>query len=300
MFQRLSPFFWYGLLALTYIVLSLTVTVNPKTLDTLNLELAQYRLLLFAVIIPYVLIWFAAFYAYLKMNQYTALLGDARERPAFKEISRGIQVMAWGLALPAIIGVILRAIGVKNPGFESTAIIISNYLTLLVPLIAYTLIGNGSHKLAVLSKANITRNGFRLFILTFIVLSVYYTFLSLYSRKFNDNPYHLSRNLMILTIIIPYLYAWFIGFLSCYELLSFARKIKGLLYKRALNLLTSGIAIMIVSSIFIQFINIIFANDSSTSLGSILILVYVLLITEAIGFILIANGAKSLKRIEEI
>jgi hypothetical protein len=299
-FKRFSPFFWYGVLALTYLVLSLTLAVNPKTLDRLNLDLAQYRLLTFGVILPYILIWFTAFFAYLKINQYARLLGGAREGPAFREIGLGIQVMAWGLAIPAIVSLVLRAIGVKYPGFEPTAIIISNYLTLLVPLIAYTLIGNGSHKLAVLSKAKINRNGFRLFVLMFLVLCVYYTFLTLYSRRFNGNPYHLSRQLTMLTIIIPYLYAWFLGFLSCYELATFARKIKGLLYKRALNLLTSGIGIMIVSSIFIQLINVVFVNDNSTSLGSLLILVYLLLVTEAIGFILIASGAKSLKRIEEI
>jgi uncharacterized membrane protein len=80
----------------------------------------------------------------------------------------------------------------------------------------------------------------------------------------------------------------------------YAKKIKGLLYKRALNRLAAGIATVIGSSIFIQFINIVFAYKNNGSLGSLLVLIYLLLAVEAIGYILIASGAKNLKRIEEI
>ena len=153
MFRKFSPFFWYGILAAAYIILSLSLPVNAKTLHTLHLNMAQYRLIIFAVIIPYILIWFAAFYAYIKMDQYKRLLGNSPEAPAFHDISLGLRVMAWGLAIPAITNLILKAIAAKHPGFTGAAAIIGNYLTLLVPLIAYTYIGNGSHRLAVISKA---------------------------------------------------------------------------------------------------------------------------------------------------
>lgn len=102
------------------------------------------------------------------------------------------------------------------------------------------------------------------------------------------------------TIIVPYLYAWFMGLMSCYEIIMYSQRIKGLLYKRALNRLAGGIGAVIGSSIFIQFINVVYAYKTNSSLGPLLILIYLLLVVEAIGYILIANGAKNLKRIEEI
>ena len=295
-----SAFFWYVLLALTYLILSLTLPVNSHTLSQLHLSVNQYRALVFVVILPYIIIWGAAFYSYTLMSAYTRLLGDAKEKPAFYDISRGITVLAWGLAIPAIISTILKGIVAKHLNLEESVTIINNYITLLVPLIAFTLIGNGTRRLSDLVHARPGKNGMRLFAVLFIALGVYYTFLTLTARKFHGNPYHLSREITMLTIIIPYLYAWFMGFMNCYEIMLFAKKVKGLLYKRALNMLGAGIAIVIGSIIFLQFITIAFAYKTANSLSSILVLVYLLLVTEAIGYYLIAAGAKKLKRIEEI
>ncbi|MEO7945425.1 MAG: hypothetical protein ABIR37_04730 [Candidatus Saccharimonadales bacterium] len=234
------------------------------------------------------------------MKAYTRLLGDERETPAFMNITKGVQTMAWGLAVPAIISVILKAIGAKHPGFADTAIIISNYLTLLVPLIAFVFISNGSRLLSDLVKVRPGRNGMRIFVLLFIAFGVYYTVLTLTARKFHGNPYHLSREITMFTVIVPYLFAWFMGLMSCYEIVLYSKKIKGLLYKRALNRMSAGIGAVIGSSIFIQFINVVYAYKSNNSLGSLIILIYLLLTIEAVGYVLIASGAKNLKRIEEI
>lgn len=295
-----SAFFWYIVLALTYLILSLTLPVNSHTLSQLHINLNQYRALVFVVILPYIVIWGTAFYSYTQMSAYTKLLGDAKERPAFYDITRGITVLAWGLAIPAIISTILKAVVAKHQNLEESVTIINNYITLLVPLIAFTLIGNGTRRLSDLVHTRPGKNGMRLFALLFIALGVYYAFLTLSARKYHGNPYHLSREVTMLTIIIPYLYAWFLGFMNCYEIALFAKKIKGLLYKRALNMLGAGIATVIGSTIFLQFITIAFAYKSTNSLGSILVLVYLLLVIEAVGYYLIASGAKKLKRIEEI
>lgn len=295
-----SAFFWYTLLAVTYLILSLTLPVSNQTLTQLHINMSQYRALVFVVILPYILIWGAAFYSSNKMAQYSKLLGDAKEKPAFYDISRGIAVLAWGLAVPAIINTILKAVIVKHPGSQDTVTIINNYIALLVPLIAFTLIGNGSRRLSDFINARPSKNGMRLFALLFIALGVYYSFLTLSARKYHGNPYHLSREVTMFTIIVPYLYAWFMGFMNCYEIALYAKKIKGLLYKQALNLLGMGIAIVIGSTIFLQFITIAFAYKTTNSLGSILVVVYLLLITEAVGYFMIASGAKKLKRIEEI
>jgi hypothetical protein len=298
--KKNSAFFWYAILAILYLVLSLVLPVNQHTLSQLHLSMYQYRVLVFVILIPYILIWFTAFFAYVKIRDYTTTLGKEREAPAFAHITKGVQVMAWGLAVPAIISTILKAIAVQHASFSQAATIISSYLTLIVPLIAFTFISDGSRILSNLVKVRPGKNGMRIFALLFIIFGVYYTVLTLTARYVHGNPYHLSHTLTMFTIIIPYLYAWFMGFMGCYEIILYAKKIKGLLYKRALNRLAAGIGVVIGSSIFIQFINVVYAYKDNSSLGSLIVLIYMLLISEAIGYVLIVIGAKSLKRIEEI
>jgi len=65
-------------------------------------------------------------------------------------------------------------------------------------------------------------------------------------------------------------------------------------------LLALGITIVIISSIIIQYVTTLMNNGNDLSFGSLLLLVYGLLIVEAAGYALIAYGARRLKRIEEV
>ena len=298
--KKVSPFFWFTVLTLIYLVTSLLVPVSGKTLAMLHVSLSEYRMLLITVLVPYILIWFAAFYAYHKSDQYARALKGTDEADSFAYISKGVRVMAWGLAIPAILSVILNGIAAKNPSFKDTATVINNYATMLVPLIAFSFIGIGARRLSEQVESRPSLNGIRIFVLAFLIFGVYYTSAALSTLYRHDNPYHLSRYVLLLTVIVPYLYAWFAGILSCYDLALYSRKVRGLLYKRALATLSAGLITIIGSTIFIQFIKIAFAYQDNLSINSLLVIIYILLIIEAIGFILIANGARQLKRIEEI
>jgi hypothetical protein len=298
--KRFSPYFWYGVLALFYLIVSLVMPVSGKTLHSLHISATTYHVVVVFIIVPYLLIWLSAFYAYLNMDQYVKHLAESPEAKAFKSIATGIRVMAWGLAIPAILSMLLKGIAGVHPGFSPTATVVSNYVTLLVPLIAFTFIGNGTRRLTDWIKTRPSRDGYRIFIALFLIFAVFYAYLALHVRYRNDNPFHLASGVLMLTIVAPYLYAWFQGFINCYELTLYAKKVKGLLYKQALNLLAWGIGAVIASSIFIQFLAILFASGDNISFGSVLVVVYLFLLIEAIGFGMIAVGSKRLKRIEEI
>lgn len=298
--RRVPDYTWYGILVATYLVLSLTTPVNPDSLHKVHLKTAEYHAFMFAIILPYVLIWFAAFFGYITLRAYAKSIQKSKEGPAFMHIANGVRVMAWGLAVPAIISAIVKAIAVGHPGFDDNATIINNYVTLLVPIIAFSYISMGTRKLSDLVKTRPTLIGIRLFSLAFIIMGVYYCYLTLRARFTHGDPYHLSILGTLLTIVIPYLFAWFMGLLATLELHMYTTKVPGVLYKQSLNLLAYGISIVIGSSIFIQYITVIFAYKSTFNLGLIVVLLYILLAAEALGFVLIANGSKRLKRIEEV
>lgn len=298
--RKVPAFTWYGILVAAYIILSLSVPIDSHALHMLHLSSVEYRVFIFAVIVPYTLIWLAAFYAYNNMQSYAKRIHTSPEGLAFKQLANGILVMAWGLAIPAILSVILNAIAAQHYGFKGTATIINNYATLLVPLIAFSYISSGTRRLSDSLHSRPSLVGVRLFVIAFVTMGVFYCYLTLRARFLHGDPYHLPTVLTLLTIVIPYLFAWFMGLLATLELTMYATKIHGLLYKRSLNMLASGIAMVIVSSIFIQYITVIFAYKGNFTLGILLVLIYILLIGEAIGFVLISTGSKRLKRIEEI
>lgn len=292
-------FLSYAILILLYFILSLALPASSGYFHDFHLATLQYRVITFTVVLPLAAIWFAAFYADAKMHEYTDLVDGSREGPAYRKMARGIRFMAWGLAVPAILTLLLNTIAVHNHGFEGSAVIISMYLNLLFPLVAFSLIGDGARFLTDITKSRPTHSGTRIMMFLFIILGVLYTYLILHNRHLHANPYHLSIWPLMFTIIIPGLYIWFSGLLATYEILLFSKKVRGLLYQRAMTFLAVGIAIAILSSVLIQYASTVYAYGVHT-LNSLLVMIYSLLVFEAVGYILIAVGAKRLKRIEEI
>jgi len=300
MLRKPSVLTWYIVLLIIGVVLALVLPTYPSLLKVLDITTLDYRLAIFTLILPFAIIWFSAFYAYDKLEQYAHKLHQAKEGKAFKNIADGVRILAWGLVIPIIVSLILAAISARNPGFRSAQIIIDNYLMLLVPLVGFTYISRGTRTLNVLVK---TRPGLivtRLLVLAYIAIGVLFSHFVIHNSNEPINPYRLSSWLLIFTIIVPYLYAWFIGLLSTYELWLYAQKTQGLIYKQVLSQVAGGLVIVILGSICWQYLSGVFEAESKASFSAVFIIFYSLLSIQAIGFGLMAFGAKRLKRIEEV
>jgi hypothetical protein len=293
-------FLSYGILAVVYITFLLIGPASNQLFPISVTTSGSYRVLVLTIILPYVAVWFLAFYAYDLFNKYCKLVEKTPEGKGFRAITKGVAVLAWGLIVPNIISLILNAIGQRIHTFMTVSIITTNYVSLVVPLIAFTLIGNGSRHLTEISHARPTSIGTRILAFLSVSFGVIYTYLTLHSRHVYKNPYHLSLPLLIITIIIPYLYSWFIGLLAVYELRLYARKSKGLLYRNIMDSLSYGISFVVISSIMQQSLRIILAYRYATSHGLQLEANFLLALVGAIGYLLIATAVHRLKRIEEI
>jgi hypothetical protein len=268
-----------------------------------HLSNAQYHVLIMAIILPLVAIWFAAFYGYAKLKEYSQAVQKSREGPAFRLIAHGAAWLAWALPATSISSVIFTSIANVHPGFHAAAIIIDNYISLALGLIAFIIISRGTRALSDTVHTGTSLFGFRNLIALFITIGVVFCYLTLnnITASHNDgNPYHLPVWLLLLTIIVPYLYAWFLGLLAAYEVGMYSKNVKGVLYKQALNLLALGIVGVIITSILIQYLSSLSESLSHLTLNYILIVIYILLIVYCIGYVLIALGAKKLRKIEEV
>jgi hypothetical protein len=299
---KLSPMRWFAALFVLVCVLSLVIPPDPETLKTFHLSPASYKLVIVILLIPEALLWYASFYAFAKLSEYSTYLKGSKECLAFKKISLGMGVLAYGLILPSIIMVPLNYIASNNNDFKPTAAIINHYMTLLVALVSFSIIRGGSQKLIGLG-ASAKRGSLlsmRLIALFFIILAVFYSYITLHTRRIDDNPYYMGIFPLMITVIVPYLYAWFEGLVSAYNFRLYSKNIKGLLYRQAFLHLSNGLVLTVIGFIFIQFITSTFGARMDESLGFILAIIYVLLAVLLAGLGLMALGTRKLKKIEEV
>lgn len=294
-----------ALLAIVYVILIFLLPASRAATRAYHLSTLEYRTILFAVTLPSIVTWLAAFFGYAKLRQYVQVVRETPEGPHFDKLASGSAWLAWSLPLPAIVSLLLSAVANQWTGFYSASIIISNYLNLLLPLVAFSLIGNASRGLVSQAKLKLSLASIRVIMLFFLVGGVLYCYLTFWhfdpsSLGSANNPYFLPVWLMVLSVIVPYLYAWFVGLLAAYEITLFSKHSKGVLYRQSLGLLAFGLVAIIASSIALQYINSVQPRVGHLVLGYPLVITSIFRLVGGGGFLLLAIGASRLKKIEEV
>lgn len=295
----------YACLASIYIVLIFLLPPNHETLHAYNLTALQYQVILFAVALPSLAVWLAAFIGYSKLRQYAGFIKKTPEGTYFDQLATGCAWLAWSLPIPTIMALLLNALANHWPGFHSAAIIITNYLNLLLPLVAFTVIAGAARGLTSQTRIKFSLANARAIVLGFVTVGVLFCFLTFQRFDLNSlasthNPYFLPIWLMVLTVTVPYLYAWFVGTLAAYELSLFSRQIQGVLYRQALRFLVIGLLAVVLSSIAVQYANSIEPRTGRLVLDYKLVFTTLFRIIGGLGFVALVMGANRLKKIEEV
>jgi membrane glycosyltransferase len=79
-----------------------------------------------------------------------------------------------------------------------------------------------------------------------------------------------------------------------------ARRTSGVIYKQALQYLSVGLITIILTMSALQYFRAIIPRDGHVTINGALIMVFAIYAVNAVGGILLAIGARRLKRIEEI
>jgi uncharacterized membrane protein len=274
----------------------------PRPIGTMHqydLTATQYRLLSLTVLIPTAAIWYAAFYGYNKLRLYTSLISTSPDGRHVARLTKGIMFLAIGLPIAALSSSFFNIVIQHYPGFGAAAAILSGYVGLIFPLLGFVLVSQGARGLSDLAKQRPTYRAVNIMAAIFIAIGVFYCFAMLNA----GNPaahFHMPTWLIMLTIVGPYLYIWYLGIISAYEIHLYSRTVPGMLYRQAWNLMVSGVAAIIIMQIALQYITAVTANITQWRLARLLIIVYVLLAGISVGYILMAIGAKRLRKIEEV
>lgn len=293
------------LLVLINTALIFLLPSSSATMDAYHLSSFEYRVISFSIALPSFLVWFAAFIGYAKLLEYASTIKNTPEGKHYYKLARGGAWLAWSLPLSRIFSTLLSGIYNQWPGFHPAGIILGNYFSLIMPLVAFVLIASAARGLVNDAKLSLSNTATQAIIATFIVAGVSYCYfvfnhLDKSSLGSSDNGYYLPVWVMLITIIIPYLYMWFIGILAACDIALVGLKAQGHLYKRALGYLVSGLVIVLVGFTVIQYISNIQPRSGHLLLDARLAVTLIFRVVQGIGFALIAVGAIKLKKIEEV
>jgi hypothetical protein len=295
----------YVLLAFVYLLLVLLLPANQVIMKHYHISAVQYHILYFTVALPLVAIWFTAFYGAGKLSQYSNMIKKSAEGDGFTNLARGTTWLAWSLPIPALVTLCASAVANNHPGFQGASVIITEYATLVMALMAFTLLSRGARSLTTITHTRLNLEQSRLVIVLFLLLGVgycYFTFksLDLHSLTSTNNPYYLPVWLLITTVTVPYLYAWFSGLLAAYELLLYSRKVSGVLYRQSMSFLAFGCVGIIAASVCTQYLLSVVSQSGHLSLNATLLFINIMYVLMAASYIMIGIGAHRLKKIEEI
>lgn len=300
--RALQHFAW---VAAFYVLLSLLLPASEATRQAYGLTTFEYHVVALLVAFPTLMVWLAAFIGYSQLRGYARAVRKTPEGIYFDQLAGGITWLAWSLPVSVIVPLVFNSIADNGRNFHAGSIIVSNYMTLILPLVAFSVIAGASRGLLATVKVKLTLTNARFIIAAFLLLGVLYCFATfrhfdLTSLGSTQNPYFLPLWFMVVTVTVPYLYAWFMGILAAFEITLFSRSVKGVLYKRPLGLLAAGLLLVILSSVAQQYTASVEPRLSHLVLDYRLVLTLLFRLITGGGFILIALGARRLQKIEEV
>jgi|GEM_PF-416351 len=296
---RSKLFYSYLLFVIIYAGFVLLPAPSSATLSQYHVSAFWLRAIYVTLILILAGIWFAGFYSYAKLREYARLINDNKDGKQVSLIVRGIFLLVIWLPVSSVSSVILNHIAMRHLGWLPAVTIFDNYVSLLFPLAGFIYISLGARGLSNLVRAHsayVARNVMAIFLI--YVGLIYYHLVA--TTPFRTTTYHMSIWIILLTLVAPYIYMWFVGLQASYEIYHYRRKVAGIVYKNSWNLLTLGLGWLIIMSIGLQYLTTLTPHLNHLSIYWMLAIIYSLLLLLAAGFVLIALGARKLKKIEEV
>jgi hypothetical protein len=280
--------------------------VSHEVLGHYHLNILEVRFIKLTYVIPQIIIWSLAYFGFSRIYKYSKAIIKYKDGQQMKKLAVGIGILAFGGPSVNSINNTLSYFGQVNNNFLPTATIISNYLSLLLTLLSFIFITYGAWGLVDNVKSRPSLSAIQLFGFAYTFITAGFTFLIFHklpshlTLSSTSRPiYYLPNWLLLTTIVIPYLYVWFIGGLSVLYIRSYRQKVKGIFYKRFVLNLEIGLSMLIISFVVIQYLTAISSKLVNLKIASLLLIIYPLLLILSLGYIFIAIGAKKLQMIEE-
>jgi hypothetical protein len=295
----------YVALVVIYLVVTwITPSNHNPAVAHYHLSTTALHFISLTVVLPLIAIWFAALYGYAKLRKYAEMIKKNSDGKKVARLARALGFLAYSLPANSIISGILNYIGQTHTQLLPAMTIISHYASLVLPLIAFWLINQAAWALMNSIRRLPRAWVFQLFILAIVAIGVVYCYLvfkgAVLPGIMQRRVYYMPNWLVMSTLVVPYVFMWALGSLAALEIYIYEKQLAGIVYRHDWNFIASGIATIIVGDIAAQYLGTLSAQLSHARISTLLLIIYLLLIVLAVGYVLVAIGAKKLQRIEEV
>jgi hypothetical protein len=303
-YKKLTAFF--GSLVALYLLQSFIYEPNKTAETKYNLSSVQLKLVILTIIVPYIIIWIIALIGSMRLMSYADGIKKSRDGKAFHEIALGMLWFALWLPFSNVVDSFFMHYYNIHPSTTAHLTWVINYSNVILLFPGFILINRGSKKLLEIVKRptnylpQTIAFGYIAFTALYVLLVIHDPTRQIPSHDVPVAAYYESDWWLTFTIVIPRLIMWFLGLQAAYNIYLYRDKVKGALYRLALDNLAKGTALAVIIVIVLRFFQSLSTMMSKFGLGLVLLIVYVLLIFMALGYILIAKGAGRLQKLEDL
>jgi hypothetical protein len=311
--RRSQNFLAYGLLVLIWAIsLSLSFTSsNAVTLKHYNITEANLHAIQAILSLPTLFIWVALMYAILTFYRYAKQIEGSKDSRGFLLIAYGLGAMLAGMIASGLlsnVSVLMSERSADPASVKTNFVILRNYVSVTAALGTYWCFYRGSQSLlaSIKSRFNAAKQ-YLTVVFPFLVLAVVYLALIFSNperRVSHDsaiNPtFGLPDVLIVFTVALPYLAAWFMGLLALLGIYRYQIKVPGIVYRILFRNLVVGMTLVIGLTIILQLITQFAGFWADKGLGAILLIIAVIYFVIIAAFLIVARGAKQLNKIETL
>lgn len=292
-----------GALTIVYLLLTFFSPIDPASLKRFNINEVQTRLLQLSLAVPILAIYYTAVYGAVRFKTYSLTIKGSPDGKAYDALANGLLALVFiGLVFPGIFGTL--ASYARAAGMRETFTVVNRYVSVGANLLAFYLLFRGSQ--AVLAYAKGKQKTHWLTWVSVLGGGLYtYVLLNYPYRNKTPDPtkyssFYMTDPQLLLTVVLPTVAAWVLASLAVSNIVEYTKTVKGVIYKKALSSLSNGVTAVVLVLISLQMLTGLSEAFSNLDLKGILIFIYVILIAYAIGWVIIARGAKKLSKIEEV
>lgn len=297
----------YFPLAVIYLFLSFIYPTDPVTMVDHHLNITEARVLAMTLATIYILIWILAFFAARELTAYSRSIRQYKDGEAFFMLASALLAIAIYLPFRNLTKILLNYAAYLHPAFTTTSSVTITYINIVFPLVIYVYISMGGSRLLHMVRTKIPLQHVCALALLLCVIAATYCYAAFSSSTkltpanwFVTVDYQINVPFRIFTVVVPHLFMWAIGLIGTYQIYFYQQKVRGIIYKHSLKMLSVGITLQIITTIAVQYLIVIAANIEHLPVGVMLLLAVTLLTTVTVAYVMIVRGINRLRIFEEL
>jgi hypothetical protein len=286
-----------------YFLSAFLTPLDPATLVKYNVSELQLRLLSATILVPLVVIWFCAAYGFVHFKLYALSIKGSGRGKGTNTVANGLGIIAAQLFVSGGFSSLASIYAVKTAlGGDKGVTLISSALTGVFALAAAIVLYRGAKQLNASlgkrSKPRLITDSFYLLTVISIGFLIAIVLRDSANQSVDSIYNYLSAWMALLLVGLPSIVVWNLYLLAGKNLHYFRGHVKGRVYKQTLHLLTTGVYLILGSSVMVQLLDTFGGLFANLRLVALLVIVYVLVAIIGVGYLCIARAATKLSTVE--